>query len=258
MYFCVKTEANTSKGLSPGPVVSWWLWNWTFAWWFLSSWPVPILCSPVLILPWGFNKKLLLVKLEFEKGHQKVWGNRNWWDGTNVYLMLHFQTLFQIFYLRGHRQKRSEVVLVVKNLLPNADRHKRLGSIPGSGRSPGEGNGNPPSILAWRIPCTKEPGGLQSIGLHRDRHNWSDLACTHKMQGGPEVIHLKVPLCMSCSLRFSPFLLRSLEVGSCSPAVQMVNLRLMENVKFPGSDVYPLHSAQANQQLHFRWRISRA
>ena len=26
------------------------------------------------------------------------------------------------------------------------------GSTPGLGRSPGEGNGNPPSILPWRIP----------------------------------------------------------------------------------------------------------
>ena len=30
-------------------------------------------------------------------------------------------------------------------------------SIPGSGRSPGEGNGNPLHILAWRIPWTEEP-----------------------------------------------------------------------------------------------------
>ena len=35
-----------------------------------------------------------------------------------------------------------------------------LGSIPGSGRSPGEGNGNHSSILAWEIPWTEEPGGL--------------------------------------------------------------------------------------------------
>ena len=27
------------------------------------------------------------------------------------------------------------------------------------------------SILAWRIPWTEEPGGLQSIGLQRVRHN---------------------------------------------------------------------------------------
>ena len=85
------------------------------------------------------------------------------------------------------------------------------GSIPGSGRSPGEGIGyplkyswaflvaqmvkNPPamqetwvhslgwedpleegmathsSILAWRIPWTEEPGGLQSIVLQRVSHN---------------------------------------------------------------------------------------
>ena len=32
------------------------------------------------------------------------------------------------------------------------------------------------SILAWRIPWTEEPGGLQSIGLHRVRQDWSNLA----------------------------------------------------------------------------------
>ena len=32
------------------------------------------------------------------------------------------------------------------------------------------------SILALRIPGSKEPGGLPSMGLHRVRHNWSDLA----------------------------------------------------------------------------------
>ena len=32
------------------------------------------------------------------------------------------------------------------------------GLIPGSGMSPGRGNGNHSSILAWRIPWTEEPG----------------------------------------------------------------------------------------------------
>ena len=27
------------------------------------------------------------------------------------------------------------------------------------------------SILAWKIPWTEEPGGLQSMGLQRVRHN---------------------------------------------------------------------------------------
>ena len=31
----------------------------------------------------------------------------------------------------------------------------------------GEGNGNPSSVLAWRIPGTGEPGGLPSMGSHR-------------------------------------------------------------------------------------------
>ena len=38
------------------------------------------------------------------------------------------------------------------------------GSIPGLGRSPGEGNGNPLQYLAWKIPRTKKPGGLYSRG----------------------------------------------------------------------------------------------
>ena len=40
----------------------------------------------------------------------------------------------------------------------------------------GEGNDNPPSVLAWRIPGTAEPGGLQSMAQHRVGHDWSDLA----------------------------------------------------------------------------------
>ena len=32
------------------------------------------------------------------------------------------------------------------------------------------------SVLAWRIPGTGEPGGLPSMGLHRVRRDWSDLA----------------------------------------------------------------------------------
>ena len=34
----------------------------------------------------------------------------------------------------------------------------RDGGIPGSGRSPGGGNGPYSGILAWRIPWTEEPG----------------------------------------------------------------------------------------------------
>ena len=32
------------------------------------------------------------------------------------------------------------------------------------------------STLAWRIPGTEEPSGLPSMGSHKVRHNWSNLA----------------------------------------------------------------------------------
>ena len=44
------------------------------------------------------------------------------------------------------------------------------GSIPGSGRFPGEGNDNPLQYSYLEIPWTEEPGGLQSMGLQRVRH----------------------------------------------------------------------------------------
>ena len=45
-----------------------------------------------------------------------------------------------------------------------------------------EGMATRSSILAWRIPCTEEPGGLQSIELPRVGHDWSDLACTRSIK----------------------------------------------------------------------------
>ena len=46
-----------------------------------------------------------------------------------------------------------------------------LGSVPGLGRSPGEGNGNLLSIPAWEIAWTEEPGGLEPTGLQRAGHD---------------------------------------------------------------------------------------
>ena len=50
------------------------------------------------------------------------------------------------------------------------------GSIPGSGRSPGEGNATPSSILAWEDPWTEESGRLLSMKSQRVRH---DLGTEH-------------------------------------------------------------------------------
>ena len=46
------------------------------------------------------------------------------------------------------------------------------GLIPGQEDSPEKGIGTHSNILAWRIPCTGEPGGLQSVELQRVGHDW--------------------------------------------------------------------------------------
>ena len=45
------------------------------------------------------------------------------------------------------------------------------GSIPWSGRYPGEGKWQPTPVFSWKIPWTEEPGGLQHMGLQRVGHN---------------------------------------------------------------------------------------
>ena len=55
---------------------------------------------------------------------------------------------------------------VVKNLPASAEDE---GSMPGLGRSPGGGNGNPLQYSCLEIPWTEELGGLQSMGLQKSQ-----------------------------------------------------------------------------------------
>ena len=63
------------------------------------------------------------------------------------------------------------MVLAVKNPPANAGDMKDAGSIPGLGRSPGGGHGNPLQYSYLENPMEEEPGGLQSIGSHRIGHD---------------------------------------------------------------------------------------
>ena len=61
---------------------------------------------------------------------------------------------------------------MIKSLPASAGDAGDMGSIPGSGRSsPEKEMATHSSILAWKIPWTEEPGGLQSMGSHRVEHN---------------------------------------------------------------------------------------
>ena len=74
----------------------------------------------------------------------------------------------------------SQVALVVKNQPANVGDLRDAAQIwpPGWENPLEEGMETHSSILAWRIPWTEKPGGLQSMELQRIRHNWSNLACT--------------------------------------------------------------------------------
>ena len=59
---------------------------------------------------------------------------------------------------------------MVKNL-PAVQEIQEMGSIPGPGRSPGEGNSNPLQYSCLENPTDREPGGLTVIGSQRVGHN---------------------------------------------------------------------------------------
>ena len=68
---------------------------------------------------------------------------------------------------------------VVKNPPANARDARQVGLIPGSRRSPGEGNGNPFQYFCLGNLMDRGHGQLQSMGLQRVRH---DRACMNAMK----------------------------------------------------------------------------
>ena len=77
----------------------------------------------------------------------------------------------------------------VKESACQCRRHKKYGWSLHQEDPLEEGMATHSGILAWRIPWTEEPGGLQSMGLQRVRHDWRYLARTNAlsalhMQGG--------------------------------------------------------------------------
>ena len=86
-------------------------------------------------------------------------------------LFLHISLLKSPSYI--YHPWAFQAVLVVKNPPTNAGNVREVGSIPGSGRSLEEEMATRFSSLAWKIPGTEGPGGLQSIGLQAVEHDWA-------------------------------------------------------------------------------------
>ena len=80
-----------------------------------------------------------------------------WWMPYSLYLMV--------------KTTRSGLILSRRDGRESACNAGDLGSIPGLGRSPGEGNGNPFQYPCLENPWTEKPGVLQSMGFQRVGHN---------------------------------------------------------------------------------------
>ena len=128
---------------------------------------LPLVQSPPSIL-WGYT----LCHSETGKDVFKADDNKNnllvLVKSTNGFFFSFFLSFYS-FFVDGH-----ETCVGFSRLLSGKEsvcQTVNAGSIPGSGRSPGEGNGSPLHYSCLGIPWTEESGRLQSMGSQRVRHD---------------------------------------------------------------------------------------
>ena len=97
-----------------------------------------------------------------------------------IYLII--QYLVATYYVHAKTKEKDLFVLFLVPLRTSLVAHVvkdqpantgDLGSIPGSGRSPGDRNGNPLQYSCLENPMDREPGRLQCMGSQRVRHDCS-------------------------------------------------------------------------------------
>ena len=71
----------------------------------------------------------------------------------------------------SNNTRASQVVLVAKNPPAKAGDARGEGSIPGSGRSPGVGNGNPLQYSCWENPMDRGAWRVTSMEFQRVRRD---------------------------------------------------------------------------------------
>ena len=86
------------------------------------------------------------------------------------------------------------------------------------------------SSLAWRIPGTKEPGGLPSMGSHRVGHDWSNLAAAWQKK--------------KCSKIVEEGILTILNIHSFNQWIQSTFLSCLQTSR---------QNRQINSQFHISW-----
>ena len=80
------------------------------------------------------------------------------------------------------------------------------------------------SVLAWRIPGTEKPGGLPSMGSHRVKHDWSDLAAA-------AAIHVAIMSHIIWHMRLSIFKYKVM-------LLTKVNHKVIVQIYIPANNIY--------------------
>ena len=104
----------------------------------------------------------------------------------------------------------SQVALVVKNLPTKAREVRDVGSVPGSGRSPGGGHGNPLQYSCLENPMDRGAWRATVTGSQRVRHNWSMSMYVHTSDNcyhrRPRWLSGKEYFCWCRRRRFDPWI----------------------------------------------------
>ena len=117
------------------------------------------------------------------------------------------------------------------------------------------------SVLAWRIPGMGEPGGLLSVGSHRVRHDWSNLAAAaaNEKSSFPIIKSTKLP-CIYIRTVFTfvirvylSFVLRSIK---SSWNLHPISVAFVKSGILPFSCLCLLHSVSPSLGYHLSQQIN--
>ena len=112
-----------------------------------------------------------------------------------------------------------------KTPLANAGDARDMGSTPGSGRSPGEGNSNLLQYSCWKIPWAKKPGGLQGVG-----HDWAHMHTHTHIQSNALAFHIRSDLIRLCYPKHIPIIKPISLVFTC--VLAFINNKLFDSKDF--------------------------
>ena len=151
---------------------------WPHLTWIISSYSTLRVVASTHEFWWGdtsqYTASFNFLKFDYIMFHTNYW-KLHLRSRQQLSLNFHFLSELKFRFVTNYIVMRSfQVALVVRNPPTNAGDKRH-----GLRRSFGGGKAIHSSILAWRIPLTEKPGGLQSVGSQRVRHDWSDLAHTY-------------------------------------------------------------------------------